>query len=106
MTVLPSKDSPLVAEYAPTVWSGVYFIEAVGTGLVKIGFSRNVKRRMEYLRTTCPHELRPLLLLTDGSPALEAELHRQFAHCRVRGEWFRVEDPALLEFIRGDGGSS
>lgn len=70
--------------------SSVYFIR-LGSR-VKIGFSTNVRSRLADL----PHE--QVLGVIPGTFADENRLHKQFAHLRTTGEWFRAE-PELLEFI-------
>ncbi len=66
----------------------VYFIEAVGTGLVKIGYAGNVDSRLTALLTASAHPLK-LLGTMKGGPILEGELHLQLAEHRSHGEWFR-----------------
>lgn len=77
----------------------VYF---VGEGMaVKIGFTEDVKRRFSSLQ--CDHHAELTLLATiPGPPSREAELHRQFRHLHIRGEWYRLEDE-LRDFIGGLG---
>lgn len=53
-------------------------------GSVKIGVTTNLRRRMHRLGTD------PIIVLPGGG-AIEAELHRRFAHLRWHGEWFRCE---------------
>jgi hypothetical protein len=67
----------------------VYFIRDRDSGLVKIGQSKHPDIRLTDLRA----ERRNIEILgTIAAPLLERELHRQFAHCRVVGEWFRPDD--------------
>jgi hypothetical protein len=75
----------------------VYFVEA--NGFIKIGFTADMERRMCALASSSPHPT-TLLHRMPGTRDHEIDLHRQFAHLRVRGEWFR-SDPELLEFIEG-----
>ena len=76
----------------------IYFVEAVGTGLVKIGFTnRWVSQRLRELQTTSPHYLR-LLHSIDGTAGDERNLHVRFAKCHHRGEWFRLGDE-IMEFL-------
>lgn len=68
----------------------VYFIEAVGAGLVKIGFTDgNPEDRLKQLQTGCPHALR-LRAAMHGDLNREKAMHQQFAHLRESGEWFRL----------------
>jgi hypothetical protein len=75
----------------------VYFIEAEGVNLVKIGCTdRDVESRLRELQTASPH---PLVLAgsTEGSHELEKHFHDAFAHLRTVGEWFRIDDE--LRFV-------
>lgn len=65
----------------------VYFIEAVGQGKVKIGFSSDVDARLSQLRTGSPYELR-VVGRVDGGIDLEQILHDKFAKYRDDKEWF------------------
>lgn len=77
----------------------LYFIEAVGDGRIKIGFTDNndAEIRMATLQVGCPHELR-LLGTLPGTMDDEKNLKRRFAaHCS-RGEWFEPV-PDLIALI-------
>lgn len=76
----------------------VYFVEA--SGLIKIGTTTNVTRRMFDISSMVPGGQTKLLHYVKGGYAIEGEYHRKFARLRVNGEWFR-SDPPLLEFIEG-----
>jgi len=75
----------------------VYFITDDATGLIKIGRAMDVEQRLKGLQTGAPGQLRVLADM-DGGAAGEADMHRRFAHLRVRGEWFSPGDD-LLQFI-------
>lgn len=66
----------------------VYFIEAVGLDLIKIGFARNVSQRLADLQSASPVELRLLGIMSSCGVVTEREIHRTLASHRVRGEWF------------------
>lgn len=53
--------------------SRIYFIEAVGTGLIKIGYALNVDTRLRTLATSSAVPLQ-LLGTIEGGPTKEAEL--------------------------------
>ena len=74
-----------------------YFIEAVGTGKIKVGKSNDVPRRLATLQTGSPFRL--AIRATTGIP--ERELHRKFRADRICGEWFNFTDEiaALIEEI-------
>lgn len=68
----------------------VYFIEAVGVGLVKIGFTDgDPTTRLKQLQTGSPHPLRLKGAVT-GDARQERAFHDRFKHLREGGEWFRL----------------
>lgn len=78
----------------------IYFIEAVGCGRIKVGFTKgDPAERCRSLQTGCPFPLRVIAVFR-GSQRGESELHRQWAALRVAGnvEWF-VDDPTIRSFI-------
>jgi Meiotically up-regulated gene 113 len=87
----------------------VYFIEAGGTDLVKIGIAAAPKDRLRELQTASPHRLAMLATMPGGKPE-ESRLHRQFAASRATGEWFHRTpelDALIADVIAGayeDGG--
>lgn len=66
----------------------VYFVEAAGLDLIKIGYANNLETRFASLRTGSPVELKMLGSMPGGRD-LERFFHRIFAPQRARGEWFR-----------------
>lgn len=78
----------------------VYFISAVGTGLVKIGSSKSVKVRLRMLQYGCPVPLIPMLILNCRRGA-EFVFHKVFEGRREHGEWFRPDDQ-MLDFIASE----
>lgn len=77
--------------------SFVYFAQDDVTGLIKIGRSRNVTRRIAHLRWETKHPIR-LLISTPGGSDAETALHDQFTSHRVHGEWFR-SSPGMVAVI-------
>jgi len=73
----------------------VYFIRRGDT--IKIGTTKDLKRRLSGLQTSHSEPLELMAAISDDRIG-EFETHEQFAHLRIRGEWFRAE-PELLEFI-------
>lgn len=65
----------------------IYFIQGVAGGPIKIGYTNNVTRRLAQLRSGNPTPLR-VIATTEGTLAIEAQLHRKFARYQVRREWF------------------
>lgn len=75
----------------------VYFIQADGSGSIKIGYTKHLNSRVKGLQTSSPV---PLKLITSmkGGRSIERALHARFSDLRIRGEWFRP-DPELLKYI-------
>lgn len=65
----------------------VYFMRGKNSQLIKIGFSRLLKRRLGRVAKEAG-ELVELLAFFDGTIADERAEHRRFARYHVRGEWF------------------
>lgn len=87
---------PPSARATPT---SIYFVQ---TGVydddpVKIGMADSVSARLAQLQTGSPWPLR-LLGVVPGGAVEERDLHRRFAHLRLRGEWFEGA-PELLAAI-------
>lgn len=80
----------------------VYFIEAVGVGLVKIGFTDGEPEvRLRQLQTGCPHKLR-LRMAFAAERSVEQWCHEKFGHLRTGGEWFQLtlEIEAFIAAVR------
>lgn len=78
--------------------SGVYFIRRSGDGAIKIGYSRDVARRIATLQTGCPDALTLAGLMVGGTKADEWNLQQRFRALWVQGEWFKQADE-LLEYV-------
>lgn len=84
----------------------VYFIEALGLDLIKIGVANCVRSRMASLVPMSPAPLKLLCKTpTDRIGSLEKELHARFAEHRAHGEWFRAAPPVVeyIDALRADG---
>lgn len=77
--------------------SVVYFIEAVGLDLIKIGYAIDLPKRFTGMMTTSPAAL-TLLGVLDGGPKLECAIHEQLAAHRAHGEWFR-KTPEVMAVV-------
>ena len=71
----------------------VYFAQLLG-GPVKIGWARNVDRRLKQLQRGLPYDLY-LLCSVPGDLGDELRYHRVFADTLIRGEWFHPS-PAIV----------
>lgn len=66
----------------------VYFAAFRTSGLLKIGVSRDVGRRMKQLAVMRGEPADLLFTIPDASRQIEGWQHAQFGKWRVRGEWF------------------
>lgn len=69
----------------------VYFIRNTVTGNIKIGHASDPMRRLMALQSGNEEPLR-FIRIIDGGAATEAWLHKRFAPCRMRGEWFQFHE--------------
>ncbi len=83
--------------FPPSQSGWVYFMQDTGTGHIKIGFSKNVMKRLESIQGANASEI-VLLSAIPGSVKKEAALHEFFSGSRIRGEWFEESDE-LCELI-------
>lgn len=92
MRIIPPKKDPKIRQ--------VYFMQNV-FGLVKIGYSKDIKVRLNSIRSVSlltPSSIKYLWYYdSDDWLGLERSLHHHFAPYRRKGEWF---DPAILETIK------
>lgn len=70
----------------------VYFVKRSNDGLVKVGYTANLKQRLHRLRCDTGCETRLIGTISGGSRALERAAHRHLAADRVTGEWFKDSD--------------
>ncbi len=73
----------------------LYFIAAAG--LIKIGITDGLAKRVDTLRTQSPVPIE-LMLTVRGTRRHEAGLHLLFSAERSHGEWFRATD-RLVSFV-------
>jgi len=76
----------------------IYFIQNEVSLAIKIGVATDPEKRLSMLQIGSVDRLK-ILGTMPGLQEKEAELHRQFAGIRIRGEWFRPEPP-LMTFIQ------
>lgn len=66
----------------------VYFL--VAETFVKIGFSTNLRGRVDAVKTGCPEPLSGVWVMQGGRPE-ESVLHRRFSAHRLAREWFCLD---------------
>lgn len=68
----------------------IYWLKAGDAGLVKVGLTDNVAKRIASLQTGCPY---PMVLLRQepGDRAVEDALHRHYRAKHARAEWFVLD---------------
>lgn len=75
----------------------IYFLEAQGLGIFKIGFTHHLYRRCKVIQATCPVPLK-LVRWVRGGLKDERLLFMLFHKERLHGEWFK-DSPALRELL-------
>lgn len=89
-----------IKECAISSYDGfVYFLEAVGLQRIKIGYSKDPEARLKSLQTGSPVPLVEIGRIP-GDQQSETDLHQQFDHLRLDGEWFHAVKQ-LRDYIRG-----
>ena len=68
----------------------LYFIQSDLTGMIKIGRSKNPKKRLLQLQTGNPNKLR-LVAFFKGMGWQEKILHERLSFYRLEGEWFSYD---------------
>jgi|TARA_R100000501_G_C2595884_1_gene94440 Meiotically up-regulated gene 113 len=69
----------------------IYFVLSEDSGLVKIGKTKDIKKRFASLQTMSPVPLR-IIGCFRAHDELEGTLHSRFAKYRHHGEWFKLSD--------------
>lgn len=72
----------------------VYFLQNERTLAIKVGFTTNVKARIQHLRPASPDRLR-LLGVIPGDQGVERQVHRNLGAHRLVGEWFAGDSPEV-----------
>jgi len=77
----------------------VYLIKS-DENLYKIGYSKNVNKRLKQLKTANPNNLQIVETYKSAFPRkLENYLHNIFKHKRVSGEWFDLDISDINNFL-------
>lgn len=78
----------------------VYLIYAQDSHSLKIGYSKDVYKRLKTLNTGNISTLVVLKVLTKANRNVESQLHFKFRHYRVNKEWFSYQSIIIEEFDR------
>ena len=71
----------------------VYLIRESFKGLVKIGRTRDLARRMEGIVTSCPQDITLIgAIYVNDCYKLELDLHKEYESKRYKKEWFSLTD--------------
>ena len=77
----------------------IYIIKAEGTNSYKIGYTKDIAKRLKSLQTGCPNNLK-IIDIFHGDYRKEREIQEQFKKSRIRenGEWFEF-NPKLFKKV-------
>ncbi len=78
----------------------VYFAATLDGKYIKIGHSGDAIGRIKSLQRNPPYGPSQLVACIKGGTSLEKKIHKQFAHLRQDGEWFKNTEE-LQAFIDG-----
>ena len=78
----------------------IYFIQMGDVGPIKIGFTKDIGKRILSLQTSIPYPLK-LLCFFPGNEDMEKKIHSCLPEIRIEGEWF-LPHPLLLREIEGE----
>ena len=81
----------------------IYFIQMDRIGPIKIGYAKNIGKRLVHLQISNPYPLK-LLGFYKADKIHEAEWHSVFNWLRLKGEWF-LPHLFLLKEIKLNSGS-
>jgi hypothetical protein len=79
---------------------GVYIIQAGTEGPIKIGYSRDVKKRLRILQTGHYERLHFVFVWENATPAEECYLHEGLSPWRLEGEWFAFDAQISVHMCR------
>lgn len=84
---------------------GYTYIFKADNGFYKIGYSKQIPERIRYFGIVLPYDLQPIIFYGCREyKDLEKQLHKIFAHRRVKGEWFNLSS-FDLDWLITDAGS-
>lgn len=73
---------------------------------IKIGFSKDPKKRIRALQTGSSRKLALMGWIESEGKILEQSLHKKYASYRLNGEWFSIEPCDVLEELKAQSTSS
>lgn len=74
----------------------VLYVAREPYGTVKIGITKYLEQRMSSLATACPYDIEVLFTVEVADARwAERQIHERFAHKRVKGEWFRLDEDEI-----------
>lgn len=90
---LDNKSVPVIQKYPPEI-KGYKYVYFISDGqYCKIGFTKNIKKRIESLQTNSPNKLQLIKYFkTECAKDLENFLHDLFRTKKVNGEWYDILD--------------
>lgn len=81
--------------------SGLVYVIRADNGFCKIGYTKDVIKRLNQLETASPCELELIIVIkAEDMYELEKELHARYADRQKKGEWFALTEPDI-KYLKG-----
>ena len=74
----------------------VYFMKQGKSNYYKIGFTRNLEKRLSSIQSHNPFKI-TVYHFIKAECSYEKFLHRQYDDCRVKGEWLKFDKKTLAK---------
>jgi hypothetical protein len=72
----------------------IYFIQCNNNKYIKIGYTTNLKTRIQVIQSNNPEKINVLNVI-NGTERMERKIHRELNKYNIRGEWFLPDDEVI-----------
>lgn len=76
----------------------IYLIQDMNNGFLKIGISKNPKKRLKQLQDSNPNYLKLISVIKNKPFGYEKDLHNLFDDLRFNKEWFKKSNSIINYF--------
>jgi hypothetical protein len=83
-----SENSKMLKKLRDNNFNGyVYFIQCHNNHFIKIGYTKDIKARLQIIQSNNPEQI-DILNIIMGTEKLESQIHNQLSKYKIRGEWY------------------